>query len=194
MSLSNGSVIVLSVQQRFADTIPTQSLLTKTQEPRLGSYAAPNFLLWTIIIFSTLQDVLVGLCIYGLPKFDPRMCPRWALMRRIAEKRAYTLTITIFKCIDVMTLYACMNACHKLSPCRPSMDHFLVRAIWWMKCWFYWLNCYMWISSRQFLTNNSYFVWASSCQFKKVVRTRGIDEQWKERMHRCANAYAIFVI
>ena len=34
--------LVLSVQQRFADTIPKQSQLKKTQEPRLVTYTALN--------------------------------------------------------------------------------------------------------------------------------------------------------
>ena len=105
-------------------------------------------------MFSTLHHVLVGLCIHRLPKFDTRMFPRRELMRRRAKKRAYTLTINILKWLDVLALHACMNACHKLSPCRPSKDHFLERAICWMKCWYYWrMNIDMWILTYEFLDN-----------------------------------------
>ena len=46
-------------------------------------------------------------------------------------------------------LHVCMSAGHKLSPCMPGMDHFLVRAICWLKRWCYQRSCYVLINSRQ---------------------------------------------
>ena len=43
-----------------------------------------------------------------------------------SQKTSNNSIISISKCFDVLALHACMNVGHKLSRCRPNMDHFLL--------------------------------------------------------------------
>ena len=130
---------------------------------------------------NTLFHVLVGLCIYEWPKIYPWICPQWVLLRRTAEKLRITQLKafpSVLMCWHFMRSWAQAKNYHGAGPIstifylgnvRNEMLVFLEHSF---------------SGIDQFSANNSCFVWASSCQFRKFVSVTGLNVQRKERMHR----------
>ena len=130
-------------------------------------------LLQTVIMFRSLQHVLMGLCIHGWPRLDPKMCPRWAL-RRTAEKRAYTLIkffSSVSMCWHFMRAWAQATNHQRAGPVGPlsSAGNLLNEML---------MLLAQLLNMTYFSTKKSCFVWAWSCHFK-TFRGRGFDAQWK---------------
>ena len=140
--------LVPSVQQRFNNRIPSESLSKKTQEAKLVTYAAQNCFTMTYCDVWKPLACLSGIVRAPLTQTRPMDMSMESIAAQNTRKTIVYLNykyLKVFRCVGISCVNAC---CPQIIPVLEK-DHYLLQAMCWMKCWFYRRNCCIRINWRQ---------------------------------------------